>query len=107
MKMGPATPGNTGKIATRKSQSKKAIGPEQTAPAVSLPVDTQQQLGELADLARRELIAKAGLQTSLKHKLLDSRNRADEIRRRIQNGYYSRPEVLRNIADRLADDMEP
>jgi len=107
MKMGPASPGHTGKHAARKSHAAKAKEPDRLTVAADSEDNPQRRLAEAADAARNELIAKAGPQTSLRHKLLASRNRADEIRRRIQSGYYSHPDVLGNIADRLAEDLEP
>lgn len=95
MKIGPTS---------RTSTGDRAVGAAQAAQP--LPDNPRRQLAELADSARQNMIDKADLQSSMKDKLLASRNRADEIRQRIQNGYYSRPEILRSIADRVAEDMQ-
>jgi hypothetical protein len=108
MKIGPDAPDESGKKSARKKQ---AIEAQQTAPEPpkeSPSVDpSMQRLSQIADKTRRDLVDKAALQTSMKDKLLISRNRAAEIRQRIQAGYYGRPEVVRSIADRLADYLEP
>lgn len=108
MKIGPDNPGKSGKKAALKKQPPEAqsAAPEKPKPTTSVDPSAV-RLSQLADKTRRELIDKASLQTSMKDKLLISRNRAAEIRQRIQAGYYGRPEVVRSIADRLADYLEP
>ena len=107
-KIGPEDPAHSGKTASRKgdARSTQKAAPK-TAEASQLADPSMHRLSQLADKTRRELVDRADLQTSMKDKLLVSRNRSAEIRQRIQAGYYGRPEVVRSIVDRLADYMEP
>lgn len=108
MKIGSDAPDDSGKKSARKKQPSDAQPDAPTPTKGTSSVDPSMlRLSQLADKTRRELVDKAALQTSMKDKLLISRNRAAEIRQRIQAGYYGRPEVVRSIADRLADYLEP
>jgi hypothetical protein len=108
MKIGPDAQDDPGRKSARKKQPGDARPNAPTPTEVTSSVDpSMDRLSRLADKTRRELVDKADLQTSMKDKLLISRNRAAEIRQRIQAGYYGRPEVVRSIADRLADYLEP
>lgn len=107
MKIGSEKPersGTTNKSGEARLNQKAA----RKATSSSQPVDpTTHRLSELADKTRRDIVDRADLQSSMKDKLLVSRNRTAEIRQRIQAGYYGRPEVVRSIVDRLADYLEP
>lgn len=108
MKIGSTSQKDTGKTASRKGHPDDPLPQEQVSlPSAESDNNPRQQLAVLADSARQNLIDKAGLQSSLNHKLLASRNRANEIRERIQSGYYGRPDIIRTIADRLATYIEP
>jgi hypothetical protein len=69
------------------------------------------QLSGLADSARKEIIqAKSGRDNSApaaQADLLISRNKIEEVRRRIQTGYYGQPDIIGQIIDRLSDDLRP
>jgi hypothetical protein len=69
------------------------------------------QLSRLADSARKSIISphKSGgeVPASAQAELLKSRNKVEEVRKRIQTGYYGRPDVIGQIIDRLADDLRP
>lgn len=108
MKIGPEKPERSGesKNAKEDSRSSQKAAPKhaQSGPKAD---PSMHRLSELADKTRRELVDKSGLQSSMKDKLLVTRNRTAEIRQRIQAGYYGRPDVVRSIVDRLADYMEP
>jgi hypothetical protein len=108
MKIGPDAPDDPGRKSARKKQPSDAQPNAPTPTEVTSSIDpSMHRLSRLADKTRRELVDKADLQKSMKDKLLISRNLAAEIRQRIQAGYYGRPEVVRSIADRLADYLEP
>ncbi|MFZ1685127.1 MAG: hypothetical protein WAU88_13510 [Candidatus Zixiibacteriota bacterium] len=69
------------------------------------------QLSGLADSARQEIIrAKSGQDesgTAAQADLLISRNKIEEVRRKIQTGYYGQPDIIGQIIDRLSDDLRP
>jgi hypothetical protein len=68
-------------------------------------------LSNLADSARREIIdGGSGPENSAlaaQADLLVSRNKIEEVRRRIQTGYYGQPDIIGRIIDRLSDDLRP
>jgi hypothetical protein len=69
------------------------------------------RLSELADSARKKIMrsADSGLETavSAQAELLKSRNKVEEVRKRIQSGYYGQPDIIGRIIDKLADDLRP
>ena len=69
------------------------------------------RLSELADSARKMIIksADSGQEGagSAQADLLKSRNKVEEVRKRIQTGYYGQPDVIGRIIDKLADDLRP
>ena len=78
----------------------KGGGP-QLVPPESKPT-TRQRVAELAD---RELAGeKAGGNTRAAGTALHA-ERIDDIRRKIESGYYDRPDVKKLIADRLSGDL--
>ncbi len=108
MKIGPEKPDRSGEKAAQKGEARADQKVARSSASAGKSTDpSMHRLSELADKTRRELVDKAGLQQSMKDKLLISRNRTAEIRQRIQAGYYGRPDVVRSIVDRIADYMEP
>ena len=65
-----------------------------------------QHLGEAADTARKDLLASGGMNPTAQS-LGSRRARMEDVRRKIAEGYYDRQEVRQQIADRLADNMNP
>lgn len=86
---------------------------QETSPArqeisdrVEISTDARARLAELAD---RELKAggartEAG-PTRSNQNTNDRQTRIDEIREKIESGFYDRPEVRDRIVDRLTDDL--
>jgi len=64
------------------------------------------QLSVAADRARRDLLACGELNPNARS--LDGRRaRMDEVRRKVAEGYYDRQEIRQQVADRLADNLNP
>ena len=64
--------------------------------------DTRRRVAELADKERAGELAgdtKAGVGTAL------YAEKIDEIRRKIESGYYERDDIRKMIADRLSSDL--
>lgn len=53
-----------------------------------------------ADRAREIEIGRSAL-----HELAPSPERLDEIRERVQEGYYNEPSTIKDVAERLANDL--
>ena len=80
---------------------------------VEISEDARRMLAEMADRALLEEAAtpagaaqvtdEAEVQTSAKDRPND---KLAEIRRRIESDYYSQPEIMDRIADRLSDDLD-
>jgi hypothetical protein len=93
------------------SQNAEPRKPSQTSPPadiIEISGEGRRRLAEMADALVGEPEAKdfgtgsepvAPVDT-------DRPDRLDEIRRRVARGDYGRPEVKRQIADRIADEME-
>ncbi len=63
-------------------------------------------LSSAADSARRDLMA-AGDMSPAARALGNRRARMEDVRRKIAEGYYNRQEVRQQVADRLADNLNP
>jgi anti-sigma28 factor (negative regulator of flagellin synthesis) len=71
--------------------------------------ESLRELSEVADAARRDLVT-ANRESSSEgdvSPLISRRARVEESKRRIAQGYYSRPDVRQKIVDRLADNLNP
>lgn len=63
-------------------------------------------LSTAADTARHDLLASGEL-NPIGKSIGNRRERMDEVRRKIAEGYYDRQEIRHKVAERLADDMNP
>ena len=90
------------------------LGPANSHPqetgveASDTPLD---RLSVLADSARKKIMRSVETAgegaASAQAELLRSRNKVEEVRKRIQSGYYGRPDIIGRIIDKLADDLRP
>lgn len=98
---GPADPAV--KLKSAESDSTKVSATEDAAPMA--------QLSLAADAARKKLVLSSETTgpeaVSAQADLLKSRNKVEEVRKRIQTGYYGRPDIIGRIIDKLTDDLRP
>jgi len=79
----------------------------ETAPrqdGVEISEEARRRLAELADLHLKKMESQGRLVDEPVTEPAD--NRLDAIRERIASGYYDRPEVIRDIADRMIDETD-
>jgi hypothetical protein len=99
----------------RPESSAEVVKPELTD-RVEISEDARRLLAEMADRALlEEASAAAGPEAvdeaavpkaELKSSPDQGAGKLAEIRRRVQSGYYDRPEIKREIADRLSEDLD-
>ncbi len=69
------------------------------------------KLSLMADAARKKIVRSSESEddgtVSTQADLLKSRNKVEEVRKRIQTGYYGRPDIIGRIIDKLTDDLRP
>jgi hypothetical protein len=98
---GPADP--AGELTSAELKSTDSSSSEE---AVSMG-----RLSLLADAARRKIVRSPESEedgtVSTQADLLKSRNKVEEVRKRIQTGYYGRPDIIGRIIDKLTDDLRP
>jgi hypothetical protein len=114
MEIGPVHNSRPIQPSTSQSSRRKTDDPDTPTPSsartdtVDISEDARRKLAELADRALAEM---GGVSNEFDGRV--DRNgkadqiseRLDEIRRRIEAGYYDRPEIKGDIADRLSDEM--
>lgn len=72
--------------------------------SVEISDDARSQLANMADTLRDEHLKSATAGETSDSQTGDSR--LERVRQRIANGYYERPEIAREIADRLLDELD-
>ncbi len=95
------TGGQTNKL-QQQLQEQPSAEPPRRSDALVISSDARRQLAELADSAR-DLVSRMDLDNDGSDEI-----REDKIqlaRARIKSGYYDLPEIKKQIADRLADDL--
>jgi hypothetical protein len=117
MDIGPVRNPSPAYEAHRKGpEIKSATTPERQEPPkdrVDISLEARRKLAELAEKARADETLAQGenpeqtaAQQSGNHSGLDRAVSIDEIKQRIDAGYYNRAEVISKIADRLSDEFE-
>lgn len=101
---------------SKKSPNNKAPEEFQTSRAedrVEISLEARQRLSELADKVRNSGLdtLNAGVEGPGGQKRTDDdipqkAGSLDEIRKRIESGYYDRSDVRDQIADKMSDDLE-
>ncbi|PWB71590.1 hypothetical protein C3F09_07660 [candidate division GN15 bacterium] len=69
-------------------------------------VSSLKHLSTAADAARRDLMAGGDI-NPVARSLGSRRARMEDVRRKVAEGYYNRQEIRQQIADRLADNLNP
>jgi hypothetical protein len=122
MEIGPVHNSKPIQPSTSQSSRRKADDSDTPKPSpartdtVDISEDARRKLAELADRALAEMggvnnefdggVERHGsLAESRSGKADQISERLDEIRRRIDSGYYDRPDIRGDIADRLSDEM--
>ncbi len=81
---------------------------EQTKDRVEVSQDAREKLAQMADESRRRLLSRTSEpDVPAQSNDFAGGERINRLRDRVQSGYYSRPDVMRRIADNLADDIKP
>ena len=122
MEIGPVNNSKPIQPSTSQSSRRKAGDPDTPIPSlartdtVDISEDARRKLAELADRALAEMggvnnefdgrVDRNGKSAvSGSGKADQNSERLDEIRQRIESGYYDQPEIRGDIADRLSDEM--
>jgi anti-sigma28 factor (negative regulator of flagellin synthesis) len=110
MKIGPVPPNRPAQTSeTTPMRSKQAQkSKNQAEDSVELSSSARKLLADAANDARKTLLGK--IEPTNGGTAADDLSGAERIARlkqRVQSGYYERPEVKRQIADTLADDIKP
>ena len=117
MDIGPVRHPSPGNEAHRKGPEPRTattpIGQQPPQDRVDISVEARRKLAELAEKAKAEEALNQETSPDQNGGTLDenliSLGRAvskDEIRQRIEAGYYNRADVISKIADRLSDEFE-
>ncbi|MBU0983963.1 MAG: flagellar biosynthesis anti-sigma factor FlgM [candidate division Zixibacteria bacterium] len=106
MEIGPVTKSSPEYHSEETNQKKGKVEPRHSpaADTVQISDDGRARLAEAAD----RLLAEKGYSVldSQPDGDIDDGDRIGQIRRRIEQGYYERPDVRSEIADRLIDDLD-
>ncbi len=121
MEIGPVHNSKPIQPSTSQSSRRKADDPDTPKPSpartdtVDISEDARRKLAELADRALAEMggvdsefdghVDRNGTSAASGGKAEQISERLDEIRRRIESGYYDRADIKGDIADRLSDEM--
>jgi hypothetical protein len=122
MEIGPVHNSKPIQPSTSQSSRRKAGDPDTPKPSpartdtVDISEDARRKLAELADRALAEMggvdnefdgrIDRNGKSAASGSGKADQiSERLDEVRRRIESGYYDRADIKGDIADRLSDEM--
>ena len=83
------------------------------ADRVEISLEARRRLSELAEQARasetdsqKDRIEEPNGQERTNNDIPEKAGSMDEIRKRIESGYYDRSDVMDQIADKLSDDIE-
>lgn len=110
MKIGPVPPDRLGQTndTTAKRSKITVQNHEKPRDRIEVSQDAMRKLSEMADQTRRGLLSRTSeADTSPQAGDMAGNERIARLRQRVQSGYYARPEVVRQIADSLADDIKP
>ncbi|MEW6049847.1 MAG: hypothetical protein AB1644_02125 [Candidatus Zixiibacteriota bacterium] len=107
MKIGPTTPGGASKPnrPAVTASSDNVAGAQKHCDNVTITDDARRRLSQLAAVARDELLGQDQADGGNPARDLAGNKRIAEVKRRIEEGYYGRPEIKEQIADHLADDV--
>ncbi|RKX26482.1 MAG: hypothetical protein DRP45_03435 [Candidatus Zixiibacteriota bacterium] len=102
MEIGPLANDKTvqSSIVPKKTKQEPEMLQEQIADKVQISRDARKKLADLADQRLRTE------QSELENGKATEPNRIEKIRRRIETGFYNRPEIRDKIADKLIDDSD-
>ena len=107
MKIGPTTPGGASgqNYPAAKTSFEGAVGARAHGDNVEITEDARRRLSQMAAEARDELLRQDRGDAEKPARDLAGDKRIAELKRRIEEGYYERPEIKEQIADHLADDV--
>jgi hypothetical protein len=107
MEIGPLSNQPAGERPERPDKPKQAGPPSDSAGGIEDRVEISDEARiRLAEMADRELRREALGPQPAATEASDADDKLDIVRRRIQTGYYDQPDVKKNIADKLIDDMD-
>jgi hypothetical protein len=107
MEIGPLSNQQAGQKPDRPEKPNQASPPQESIgrieERVEISSEARARLGELAD---RELRKEAPRPQRANAETAEAGDKLEILRRRIEAGYYDQPDVKKNIADKLIDDMD-
>ncbi len=109
MKIGPVDRNNLVPQPNRQAEpTKDKVGQEtQSADRLEVSDDARRRLAELADRARRDLLA-GPLDAEAPSQADElASDRIARLRQKVASGFYQRPDVIQQVAENLADDIKP
>ncbi len=109
MKIGPVDRNNPAPQPNRQAEpTKEKVGKDTpAADRIEVSDDARRRLAELADRARRELLAGPQEAEAPSQAEELASDRIARLRQKVASGFYQRPEVIQRVAEHLADDIKP
>jgi hypothetical protein len=86
---------------------KEAQPKKQAVDTIEVSENARKKLAEAADNARTTLLNGAEGSGAKSLNDLSGSERITRLRQRVESGYYERPEIKKQIAESLADDIKP